>query len=233
MGAFGSRPAFSPKLRIRPIHITSVSGPFALHRGGGAAPAVGAADVGGVGHRDAFIQFYGDWFDHVSRLVRLLGAPEADREDILQEVFLVVRRRLPSFDGASPSGWLYQITRRKVRDFRNRAWVKHIFTRKRDEEPDALAADGVHPEKALETKQKHKALEAILAKMNPDRRAAFVLFELEGLSGEEIAEIQGVALNTVWTRLHTGRKEFFELAEKYRRIHAETWTSVHEGARLR
>ena len=205
-----------------------------MHRGGGAAPAASAADAGGVGQGDAFIQFYGRWFDHVSRLVRLLGGPEADREDILQEVFLVVRRRLPSFDGASPTGWLYQITRRKVRDFRNRAWVKHIFTRKRDEEPDTLAADVAHPEKALETKQKHRALDAILSKMNPDRRATFVLFELEGLSGEEIADIQGVALNTVWTRLHTGRKEFFELAAKYRRINSEvSWTSVREGARPR
>lgn len=174
--------------------------------------------MGGASRRDEFSQFYDRWFEHVSRLVSLLGGPQADREDILQEVFLVVRRRLASFDGVNPSAWLYQITRRQVRDFRNRAWVKHIFTRRRDEEPDALAADMGHPERTFETKQKHRALGAILAKMNADRRAAFVLFEIDGLSGEEIAAIQGVPLNTVWTRLRTARKEFLELAAKFRRV---------------
>lgn len=174
-------------------------------------------ELGGPARGDEFSRFYERWFEHVSRLVSLLGGPEADREDILQEVFLIVRRRLSSFDGSNPGGWLYQITRRQVRDFRNRAWVKHIFTRKRDEEPDALAGDLGQPERALEAKQKQRALSMILAKMNADRRAAFVLFEIDGLSGEEIARIQGVALNTVWTRLRTARKEFFELAEKFRR----------------
>ncbi len=192
-----------------------MSGLFAL---AGRAGTGAAAGVGGASRGDEFSQFYDRWFEHVSRLVSLLGGPQADREDILQEVFLVVRRRLDSFDGVNPSAWLYQITRRQVRDFRNRAWVKHIFTRRRDEEPDALAADMGHPERTFETKQKHRALGAILAKMNADRRAAFVLFEIDGLSGEEIAAIQGVPLNTVWTRLRTARKEFLELAAKFRRI---------------
>lgn len=198
------------------IHIASVPRVFALPPAGEGGPAGSDANLCG-GRGDEFGQFYDHWFEHVSRLVSLLGGPEADREDILQEVFLVVRRRLPSFDGLNPRGWLYRITRRQVRDFRNRAWVKHIFTRRRDEEPDALAADG-QPERELETKQRHRVLGAILAKMNPDRRVAFVLFEIDGLSGEEIAQIQGVPLNTVWTRLRTARKEFFELAAKFRRI---------------
>lgn len=179
--------------------------------------AESAAASGGRSRGDEFSQFYNSWFERVSRWVSLLGGPDADREDIVQDVFLVVRRRLPSFDGANPAGWLYQITRRKVRDFRNRTWVKHIFTRKRDEEPEALTADVAHPERALETKQDQRALGAILAKMNDDRRAAFVLFEIDGLSGEEIARIQGVPLNTAWTRLRIARKEFFELAAKFRR----------------
>ena len=208
--------------------------PFALSRASGPDPAGGAADLGGRARDDEFAHFYHRWFDHVSRLVNLLGGPEADREDVLQEVFLVVRRRLASFDGVNPSGWLYQITRRQVRDFRNRAWVKHIFTRRRDEEPDALATNIGHPERAFEARQKHRALGAILAKMNADRRAAFVLFEIDGLSGEEIAHIQGVPLNTVWTRLRTGRKEFFELAAKFRRINEQdVRPGAHEKARLR
>ena len=49
------------------------------------------------------------------------------------------------------------------------------------------------------------------------RRSAFVLFEIEGLSGEEIARIQSIPLNTVWTRLHHARREFFALAAKYQK----------------
>lgn len=190
--------------------------------------------MGGAGQADEFSRFYERWFDPVSRWVSLLGGPQADREDILQEVFLVVRRRLPSFDGANPSGWLYQITRRQVRDFRNRFWVRHIFTRRRDDEPDTLAGDVGQPERAFETKQRQRALDAILAKMNPDRRAAFVLFEVDGLSGEEIARIQGVPLNTVWSRLRSARQEFFDLAAKFRRVHEqEAGAGVQERGRRR
>jgi RNA polymerase sigma-70 factor (ECF subfamily) len=55
--------------------------------------------------------------------------------------------------------------------------------------------------------------------MDEERRTAFVLFEIDGLSGEEIARIQDVPLNTVWTRLHHARREFFSLAAKYQLAH--------------
>jgi RNA polymerase sigma-70 factor, ECF subfamily len=158
---------------------------------------------------------YDTWFEEVVRWIRALGGPEADRDDIVQEVFLVVRRRLPSFDGVNIAGWLYAITRRKVRDFRRRVWVKHIFTRGRSDDLEALPDAGVGPARALEQKEKQRLLHALLGKMREHRRSTFVLFEIEGLSGEEIARIQGVPLNTVWTRLHHARKEFFALAAKH------------------
>jgi RNA polymerase sigma-70 factor (ECF subfamily) len=199
------------------IHIGSVSGLFASVRPIRAAGVPHPEALGSTGRGAEFRRFYDRWFEDVSRWIRALGAPEADREDILQEVFLVVRRRLALFDGANPGGWLYQITRRQVRDFRNRSWVKHIFTRRRSDEPDALVAEVGGPEAALERTQKQRALGAILAKMHPDRRSVFVLFEIDGLSGEEIAHIQGIPLNTVWSRLRKARKEFFALAARFRR----------------
>jgi RNA polymerase sigma-70 factor (ECF subfamily) len=162
-----------------------------------------------------FRAFYDSWFEDVSRWARALGGIEADREDIVQEVFLVVRRRLGAFDGVNPSGWLYRITRRQVRDFRRRSWVKHIFTRRRFDEPDALPMSGAGPAAMLEDKEKQRVLYSILGRMKEDRRGAFVLFEIEGLSGEEIARIQSVPVNTVWTRLHHARREFFALAAKF------------------
>jgi len=162
-----------------------------------------------------FRAIYDAWFGEVSRWIRALGGPDADREDIVQDVFLVVRRRLPAFDGANLPAWLYRITRRQVRDFRRRAWVKHIFSKGRVAEPDALPHAEASPAMALERKEKQKVLYMLLQKMKEERRTTLTLFEIEGLSGEEIARIQGVPVNTVWTRLHHARKEFFALAARY------------------
>jgi RNA polymerase sigma-70 factor (ECF subfamily) len=52
--------------------------------------------------------------------------------------------------------------------------------------------------------------------MSDMQRTAFVLFEIEGYSGEEIAELEQIPVNTVWTRLHHARKRFFELVDQAR-----------------
>jgi len=192
-----------------------------------------AAEIAGT---PDFRFIYDGWFDDVCRWIRALGGSEADRDDIVQEVFLVVRRRLALFDGANPGAWLYRITRRKVRDFRNRTWIKHIFNRRRSNELEQLPSHKDGPAAALEHKQKQRVLEAILARMGTDRRSAFVLFEIDGLSGDEIARLQGIPLNTVWGRLRKARKEFFALAAKFQRAHAHevTWSRPDDdGARGR
>ncbi|MBC8133142.1 MAG: RNA polymerase sigma factor [Deltaproteobacteria bacterium] len=192
--------------------------PRGLPRGLTPNLASGANDeANGLGRK--FRDIYDAWFEDVARWIRALGATEADRDDIAQEVFLVVRRRLQSFDGANPAGWLYRITRRQVRDARRRTWVKHIFNKRRSDEPEILAHGGNSPAMALEKKENQRVLHGLLQKMNEDRRSAFVLFEIEGLSGEEIARVQSVPVNTVWTRLHHARREFFSLAAKYQRAH--------------
>src|SRR3954470_20159704 len=125
-----------------------------------------------------FRSFYDLWFEEVAAWIRALGGPEADRDDIVQEVFLVVRRRLADFDGINPAGWLYRITQRQVRDFRRRTWIKRIFTREHTDELEVLADDRSSPERALERKQNQRILHGLLSRMNVDRRAAFVLFEI-------------------------------------------------------
>ena len=181
------------------------------------APAVPPKAAGHGEGRGDFRALYDTWFDDVSRWIVALGGIDADRDDIVQEVFMVVRRRLSSFDGANPAGWLYRITRRQVRDFRRRSWVRHIFTKRRLEEPDDLPHAGTTPAAALERKEDRRILHTMLSKMREERRSAFMLFEIEGLSGEEIARIQSVPINTVWTRLYHARREFFALAAKYQK----------------
>jgi RNA polymerase sigma-70 factor (ECF subfamily) len=181
--------------------------------------------------RAEFRAIYDGWFDDVSRWIRALGGRDADRDDIVQEVFLVVRRRLKAFDGGNIAGWLYRITTRQVRDFRRRAWVKHIFTRRHSEEPDVLPHGGSSPAAALERKEEQRVLQTLLDKMAEARRTTFVLFEIEGLSGDEIARIQEIPVNTVWTRLHHARREFFALAAKYQRAHAHVQVQAKDAKR--
>ena len=71
-----------------------------------------------------FEQVYVQWFHEVSRWARAFGGLDADLDDLTQEVFLVVRRKLPEFDGRNLSGWLYRIAQRTVRDYRRRAWFR-------------------------------------------------------------------------------------------------------------
>lgn len=153
-----------------------------------------------------FRAIYERWFSEVSRWIRAMGGPEAEREDLVQDVFLVVHRRLPDFDGQNVAGWLYQIARHRVRDFRRLLWVRHLLI---GGVPlsESLSKPGASPADSLETNEKRVLLERMLGKLNESERAAVVLFEIDGYSGEEIAEIQGVPVNTVWARIHKARKK--------------------------
>jgi RNA polymerase sigma-70 factor (ECF subfamily) len=171
---------------------------------GGAPPAV-----------PSFEELYDQWFEEVSRWARALGAREADRDDVVQDIFMVVHRRLVDFDGQNVAGWLYQIARRKVRDYRHLTWVKHLFASSNMPLSDDMLKSAKSPLDDLETRQKRELLERLLDGLNADQRAAFVLFEIEGNSGEDIARLQGVPINTLWARIHKARKKLQERAERF------------------
>jgi RNA polymerase sigma-70 factor, ECF subfamily len=154
-----------------------------------------------------FERLYDERFDDVERWVRALGARPSDIADVVQEVFVVAYRRLPDFEHENLAGWLYQITRRKVRDYRRLSWVKHLFTAKTSNGFNHSVALGADPSKQLESRRKTELLERILAALPDEQRAAFVLFEVEGYSGAAIAELQQVPVNTVWGRIHKARQK--------------------------
>lgn len=164
-------------------------------------------ESGPVPNTVSFEQVYGEWFGQVSRWVRALGARPSDYEDVVQDVFTVAYRRIHLFDGNNIAGWLYQIARRKARDYRRLVWVQQVFS---SHDPKSFAATpqlGPGPLDELETKQKSELLSRRLAKLPAEQRAVFTLFELEGFSGQEIAQRQQVPLNTVWVRLFTARRK--------------------------
>jgi RNA polymerase sigma-70 factor (ECF subfamily) len=165
-----------------------------------------------------FAAVYDDFFHDVCRWVRALGGLGVDHEDIAQEVFLVVERRLREFDGRNLPGWLFKIAALTVSDHKRRAWFKHLVLGRKDQDLDSLpGAGGGGPVALLEKKEERRALARVLERMPEARRVPFVLFEIEGLSGEEIARLLEIPVATVWTRLHYARKEFFALAADERR----------------
>jgi RNA polymerase sigma-70 factor (ECF subfamily) len=164
----------------------------------------------------SFEEVYSKWFHEVSRWARAFGGLDADLDDLTQEVFLVVRRKLSQFDGKNLSGWLYRIAQRTVRDYRRRAWFRSLL-RSKPEKLSDRESGGRDPAEAFERREAERLISSILDQMNESRRTAFILFEIEGYSGEEIAELEGVPVNTVWTRLHHARKEFATLVGRARK----------------
>jgi RNA polymerase sigma-70 factor (ECF subfamily) len=155
----------------------------------------------------SFERIYQEWFGPVSRWALALGARRSDHEDLVQDVFTVAYRRLHLFDGHNIAGWLYLITRRKARDYRQLAWVRHLFTSETSPPLHSAPHTGTGPLELLETKRKAEVLQRRLAKLPSAQRAVFTLFELEGLSGHEIAQQQQAPLATVWVRLFTARRK--------------------------
>jgi RNA polymerase sigma-70 factor (ECF subfamily) len=150
---------------------------------------------------------YEQWFGSCLRWLRALGVPDCDLEDVAQEVFLVVQRKLVGFEGDRLAAWIYRIAARTASDYRRRAWFRRWWRGDRGRLDD-LASAASSPAELVELKQARRQLDEVLSRMSEKRRVALVLFEIEGYSGEEIAEIMDVPVATVWTRLHHARKEF-------------------------
>jgi RNA polymerase sigma-70 factor (ECF subfamily) len=164
----------------------------------------------------AFADLYRVWFVHVVRWLGTLGAPQADIEDLAQEVFLVVRRRLEHFDGRNAAGWLYRIASGQLRQHRRRSIFRAIFTGRDAIELEQIPHDRPSVVSEMETRQKQELLDRILSRMSEKRRAVFLLFEMQGYSGSEIAKILDVPLNTIKTRLYYARKDFVRLLAEHR-----------------
>jgi RNA polymerase sigma-70 factor (ECF subfamily) len=196
----------------------------ALSENPGARPRLTVVAGGGGGaitsrhdSRDArFRDIYDRWFNDVVRWLYALGMPSSDTEDLAQEIFLVVRRKLDRFDGGNLAGWLYRIAQLTVRDHRRRAWFKNLVLRRRNVDLARVAMTTPGPDARYDDAEKRRRFQTLLAGMSEKLRTTFVLFEIEGYSGEEIARIQDVPLGTVWTRLHHARKEFWKLLKKQR-----------------
>jgi RNA polymerase sigma-70 factor (ECF subfamily) len=147
----------------------------------------------------------------VARWVLRLGGPSCDGEDAVQEVFAIVAERLSAFRGdAKVATWLYGITENVVREQRRRARVRRWFSGGDDQSGADVPATARLPVELLEQRQASQLVYRALDKMREPYRTALILFELEGISGEQIAELKKAKVSTVWVWLHRARAQFLE-----------------------
>lgn len=166
--------------------------------------------------RVTFDDLYEQHFDFVWRSLRRMGVPPSHLDDAAQEVFVVVHRRLADFEGrSSAKTWLFGIALRVASEFRRWNRRKNQHDELHETVPDGAAS----PHERAERREAARVLDACLLAIAEERRAVFVLMELEGMSAPEVAEATAVPVNTVYSRLRLARAEFEREVARRRSAH--------------
>lgn len=147
-------------------------------------------------------------FNFVWRSLRRLGVREADALDQAQKVFLTAHVKLSKFEGRSQlSTWLFGICQRVASDYRrSAAFRREIVTDSAEIELKASTQEDLV--QGAETRERVRLAETLLNRLPEAQRVVFVLFELEEMKGEDIAELLGISIGTVRSRLRLARSTF-------------------------
>lgn len=173
------------------------------HRSSSSEQAL-SADVAPAGGAQSFAEAYEAHFDFVWRSARRLGVPDASIDDVVQDVFVTVYRRLSEFEGRSQlRTWIFGILRHTVRDLRRTQRRKP--TEAFSHEPESR--DG-GPHEATIQREGTRLLHEVLETLDDDQREIFVLAELEQMSAPEIGLALEMNVNTVYSRLRAARQSF-------------------------
>jgi RNA polymerase sigma-70 factor (ECF subfamily) len=156
----------------------------------------------------AFDAIYEAHVGFVWRVLRTFGVPATQIEDAVQDVFLVVHRRLPEWQGrAQITTWLFAIARRVASTHRRRAVRRTEELTEHIAAPAEAAAAG-DPFAEASRAQAAAQVMAILERLDDDKRMVFALVELEQLSVPEVARMLDLNLNTTYSRLRLARQAF-------------------------
>jgi RNA polymerase sigma-70 factor (ECF subfamily) len=169
---------------------------------------------------DELVRIYHASVFHVA--YRMLGDP-SDAADAVQEIFLKVFRNVGGFRGdSSLKTWIYRIAFSEI--LNRMRWWKRRFrsaTVSLDDGPEGrapffhLAAPGPSPHQALETKEREGAIQHALTKLSGDHRSIVILRDIEGFSYSEIAEVLGISVGTVKSRLARARADMKKSLVQY------------------
>ena len=153
---------------------------------------------------------YRVWADTAARWAQHLGGSDVDSDDVVQEVFLVVSRQLDRFRGdARFSTWLFEITRKITANHRRRhRW--RFWGPREPHDVDRQPSTGQAPDADLERRQTIAGFYRALDKLPERYRTVLLLYEIEGLSTQDIAELRQVNLSTVRVQLGRARVRFMK-----------------------
>jgi RNA polymerase sigma-70 factor (ECF subfamily) len=171
-----------------------------------------------------FRDVYLEHFDFVWKELRRLGVREPDAQDVTQKVFIVVYRKLPAFENRSSlRTWLFRVCLNAASDYRRSAPIRLEVATELAQIED-LSGPQEDGREHADSRCRLATAEAILNKLSEAQRLVFVLFELEEMSGGEIAELLGISVGTVRSRLRLARELF---TREVKRL------STHEEAPLK
>jgi RNA polymerase sigma-70 factor (ECF subfamily) len=162
-----------------------------------------------AGGRESFDDIYAQYFSFVWRCLRSLGVPRAALDDAAQEVFLVVHRRLPEFEGHSTiRTWLFGILRRVA--FNQRRGLRRRLAHEADSQDQGDAPNQPGQPSPLDRAANAEAaafIERFVAQLPERQREVFILVMIEEMSVPDVAEALSIPLNTAYTRLRSARSD--------------------------
>lgn len=165
------------------------------------SPSLSAASGAASAAEHGFANVFREHYPYVVRLAASLIGDVESAKDVAQDVFVAVFRGLPKFRGdSSLKTWIYQITLRTA--------GRHSVKRK-SQPATGLAFDfeSLHGGESADSAAALADLVAALASLPLEARTVLALVAIEGLSHEAAAEVLGVPVGTVWSRLHAARRK--------------------------
>jgi len=152
-----------------------------------------------------FPAVYAAELGYVWSALRRLGVPERDLEDLCHDVFVVVFRNLAAYDARRPiRPWLFGIAFRVASDYRRSA----RFRREVPGTTREIACSAPRADEVMLRRERQRLVARALAELELDRRAVFVMHDIDGHVMPDIAAALGVPLNTAYSRLRLARADF-------------------------
>jgi len=162
-----------------------------------------------------FAEIYNSYFGFVWSCTRRLGVGEAEMDDVVQEIFIVVHSRLSTLQQPdSLRSWIYGIIRRSVSTY-HRAKRTKITSTTLSSEPEIQYPQQPSPQQLAEQSDQVQLLWSLLEKIDAPKREVFVLTEIDELTAPEIAAAIDVPINTVYSRLRAARQELEEALQRH------------------
>jgi RNA polymerase sigma-70 factor (ECF subfamily) len=153
-----------------------------------------------------FVGVYKEHFSFAWRSLRALGVHSGSIDDAVQEVFIIVHRRLNDYQPtASVRSWIFGIVRRVAKDFRRTVQRRGVQVSIADEH---IAAGDAHADVTVQRHEALRLVEAFVDTLDDERRAVFVLSELEEMPVQEIAQALKMNPNTLYSRLKIIKQDF-------------------------